>query len=285
MKLGLVQTKQNELYFFSDSEIRFTRSEALQYQSDMVEQTLQLVEDAMKQGCDVVVTPEAFNYPGQAWKLEGGQGEYASYIPALDDALFQRMADLAKQYQSYLIAGVCYRDEYGCYNAAITYDKSGHVMDRYHKVHLVGEEKETFVCGKQYSVLDTEYGKIGIAICYDMQFPESVREMVLAKADLVVCPTWGWEQIYGHARAYENGIYVASAMGIPFEGDIEGVRNPSEVIHPDGSVLVSGSRKDAGVVICELDCKDCDGYRSGRLADRHPDTYGNIAVSYIEQKK
>jgi len=131
--------------------------------------------------------------------------------------------------------------------------------------------------GKEYLVMDTEFGKIGVIICWDMQFPEACRELVLRGAELILCPTWGWEQIYGHSRAYENGVYVASAMSVPFREDITGIRNPSEVISPKGEILASGSRSKAEVVTCELDIRDCKEFKELRMSNRHPETYKQIS--------
>ncbi len=100
-----------------------------------------------------------------------------------------------------------------------------------------------------------------------MPFPESARKLSLLGAELIVCPTWGWEAIYGHARAYENGVYAAAAMAVPYWMDIEGLRSPSEAIAPDGTVLVSGSRKEKGVYLCEMDIRDCKPYRELRLGE------------------
>lgn len=109
-----------------------------------------------------------------------------------------------------------------------------------------------------------------------MQFPECGRILAAKGADLILCPTWGWEAIYGHARAYENGIYAAAAMAIPYWMEIEGIRNPSEVVAPDGRVLCQGERDKEGYWICEFDLKECKEYKKIRMHHRRPETYGEI---------
>ena len=79
--------------------------------------------------------------------------------------------------------------------------------------------------------------------------------------------------MYGHARAYENGVYVAAAMAVPYWMDIEGIRNPSELVAPDGSVLAAAERNRAGVLYYDVDIRDCAAARALRIADRQPETY------------
>ena len=89
-------------------------------------------------------------------------------------------------------------------------------------------------------------------------------------------PDLGWEAIYGHARAYENGVYVAAAMAVPYWMDIEGLRNPSEVVSPCGEILMSADRKRQGVFLCGIDIRDCHSYRELRMRDRRAETYRTI---------
>lgn len=88
-----------------------------------------------------------------------------------------------------------------------------------------------------------------------------------------VCPTWGWEYVYGPSRAYENGVYVAAAMSVPYGEDIHGLRSPSQIIGPDGKILNSGSVSEAGIVMGDVEIRDCKEFRRLRMSDRKPETY------------
>lgn len=274
MKLGLVQTKQNGLYDFANKDLYLTYEQVMVLKAEMEEQTIQLIEEACQLNCDFIVTPEAVNFCGLERCIDCG---YEDVVQTLEDSFFVRVSNLAKKYSTYIVLGAFNKREGQIYNSAIVYDREGKNCLCYDKVHLAGDENLSLKNGTAYQVLDTEFGKIGIVICWDMQFPESCRELTLLGADLIVCPTWGWEGIYAHARAYENGIYVAGAMGIPFIGDITGIRNPSEVISPEGVILAQGSRDKAEVVCCDLDIKDCEEFKAMRLGNRHPETYKLIA--------
>ena len=104
-----------------------------------------------------------------------------------------------------------------------------------------------------------------------MQFPETARAYALQDADMILCPTWGWESLYAQARAYENGIYVAATMAVPEWGDIEEIRSPSQVIAPDGNILGEATRNKSEVLLVNLpDIRDCRALRIGDLRKSFP---------------
>lgn len=274
MKLALLQTKQNELYNFIDTEKIRSEEEILLLQKEMIEKTFQMAEKAAIQGADMIVTTEAINYAGSPKKY---QGNYKKLIYHSQNKILTAFSELAKKYHSYLILDMYYVDQKEkMYNCAFLFNQKGKQQKRYDKVHLAGEEKEYLEAGNKFYVMETKYGNIGICICWDMQFPESARILSLQGADLILCPTWGWEAIYGHSRAYENGVYVAAAMAVPFWMDIEGLRSPSEVISPEGVIISSGNRIGDDIVFAKLDSKKATPYRIARLTERRGECYDKI---------
>lgn len=264
MRLALIQTKQNELYQFENPHVCFTHAESSAFQQQMLEQNLVLIQQAATHGCDLIVTTEAINYPGQPGKV------HADYASLVDDSLRQlvpKLSSIAREHACYIAAGFYSRrtpDETDgeLYNAIWLFDRHGNVCAVYHKTHLAGDENDYLTPGKRYCVVETDFGRIGLAICWDMQFPETCQRLTAMGADLIIAPTWGWEWIYGPARAYENGVYVASAMAVPYIGSIQGIRSPSEVIAPDGEYLIRGSRTAQEVVYCDI--ADLSAYHSLR---------------------
>lgn len=259
MVIGLIQEKQNALYQFGREDIRFTRRQALALQKEMVEKNLAMMRQAAERDCDLLVTSEAFNYAGQPGKVDC---PYEELIPEAGDVLFKELSETARRGKCYLAAGVLRKERTAggsrLYNSIFFYGKDRRLLGVYDKIHLAGEENFFLTPGEQYQVVETEYGGIGMGICWDMQFPETAMNLASAGADLIVVPTWGWEEIYGHARAYENGIYVAAAMAVPYQEDIEGLRTPSEVVGPLGEVLTRGGRGREEVVYCTIpDIRDC----------------------------
>lgn len=272
MRLALIQGKQNELYDFTDPKRRWTEKEAAVLQCEMLDQNLRMIEGAVSQGADLVATSEAINFAGQPGQFEG---DYKAFIKKGQDDICRRISGLAAKGHCWMVAGLYRVDDGGnLRNSAFIWDSLGTLRGIYDKVHLAGTEKEEILPGDCYPIFETPFGRIGVCICWDMQFPECARILSIKGAELILCPTWGWESIYGHARAYENGVYVAAAMSVPYWMDIEGIRNPSEVVAPDGTVLAAAGRQASGALFCELDIKDCAPYKAVHMDDRQPKTYG-----------
>ncbi len=294
MRIALIQTQQNKLYNFLDPEQRLCFEEAKELQKDMINQTISLMEEAIEKGCDLLVTTEAINFAGHPHTFEDLKNQtsigemyqqYEELIPSEEDSIIMELSLLAKKGYCYMIVGMYLKHKVGnsyCMtNSAIVFSPEGKVLDIYDKIHLAGSENDYLKVGKRYVSIESEFGKIGVLICFDAQFPEAYRELALQGCDLIVCSTWGWEQIYGHARAYENGVYVAAAMAVPYWGAIEGLRTPSEIVAPDGRVIARGSYCEAGIILAEVKIDDCKEERKQRLSLRRPLTYQSLNKEYI----
>ncbi len=145
---------------------------------------------------------------------------------------------MAKKYNMYVIA--CFFEKEGdrCYNTAVLIDRSGRVQGRYRKVQLPAPE--TWVCtpGDSYPVFSTDFGKIGIAVCYDMIFPEITACYALQGVDLLFHPTggFGWTEDLGlstlKVRAADHMMWIAAAKNA-------GVHAPGHscIVNPLGQVV------------------------------------------------
>ena len=272
MKLALIQTKQNELYNFPGTR-KFEKSEVLSLRREYMEDVFRLVEEAAKKGADLIVTTEAVNFSGHFTKVkaiysdlyqEMEENEKSDVdIPQDEES---RFAEIAKNYNVMILAGLVRKEHGKLYNSTVFWGRDGKVIDVYHKIHLAGDESKVFVPGEKLHVVDTEFGRIGMAICWDMQFPEMARGLARKGCDLIVCPTWGWEWIYGPARAYENGIFVAAAMAVPYWMPIQDLRRPSMVITPDGVIPEVGPTDQEAIVYCEIADIHCKESREFRTA-------------------
>ena len=265
MKLGLIQTKHEPMYNFLQSTAGLTTVQCLVQQAAQFQQNLNLLGRTPGQGYDLLVTTECINYV----RVSGNE----SY-PSQDGTEIALLSDAARSANAWLVAGLAYRENGAIWNAALIFDRSGNLRQIYRKTHLAGDEGQIFTAGSSLCVQDTDFGRFGIAICWDMQFPEVARTLALQGAELIACPTWGWEaDLYGRARAYENGIFVAAAMAVPAWGPIEIPRTPSSVIGPDGQFLVCGPADSAALVSCVLDLNQAAQYRTLRLESRRPTLY------------
>lgn len=265
MKIALIQEKQNELYRFHDEDLSFHRDEMLFLQKEMVEQNLGLIRNAATRGVDLVLTSEAINFPGQLRCMRGWTS--AELVEEQQGWVLEELGKAACAANMYIVAGI-YRvcDDGELRNQAVVFDRSGREIHSYTKNFLAGDEREYLTAGTDFPVWKSEFGPIGLGVCWDMQFPETCRAYVKQGAEMVLAPTWGWEHPYACARAYENGIYVAAAMAVPQYKNIEGKRAPSMLVSPDGEVLAEGPCDRPAVVVAEIDCLgSCEPYRSLRM--------------------
>lgn len=252
MRLALIQERQNALYAFHSEELLGPQDAILDLMEKMVQQNLSLLEQAAEAGADLALTSEAINYPGVP-SLLGGLSS-AELVACGQDGLYQRFSRLARAAGMNIVVGVLWREANGAlYNTALVFDRRGCEAHRYHKNFLAGDEKDYMTAGCGFPIWEGEFGRVGVGICWDLQFPVVAQSYALQGADLVLCLTWGWESTYATARAYENGIYLASAMAVPSYKPIVGPRMPSSVISPTGQVLVEGGRDSEGVVILDID--------------------------------
>lgn len=170
---------------------------------------------------DLVVLPEMFNCPYQT-------DQFPSYAEGADESpTLKAVSRAARDTEVYLVAGsIPERDQDHIYNTSFIYNPTGELIGRHRKLHLFDidvpgqiqfKESETLTPGDQVTVVDTDFGKLGVAICYDIRFPELARLMTLQGAQLLVFPgafnlTTGpahWE-ILSRTRALDNQVYLAT---------------------------------------------------------------------------
>lgn len=276
MKLGLVQSVHNSMYDFLNPRFSFFRRECRILQEQQVQQNLELLSGAAGKGFDLLVTTECINYIRTS--AHNDPSDTVLY-PPLDCAHVEALGNAARAAQSWLVAGFGYRQGGTARNAALIFDRSGALRTVYHKMHLAGDENRVFTPGDTFCIEQADFGRFGVCICWDMQFPETARTLAHRGANLIVCPTWGWEaDLYGRARAYENGVFAAAAMAVPAWGPIEAPRTPSSVISPNGEMLACGETECGGIVSYSLDPAAAHETRRFRLSGRRPSLYGALTA-------
>lgn len=175
-----------------------------------LEEMARVAKAARLQGAQLVIFPELF--------LCGyNLGDDApSVADRVDGSTVKRAGEIARQSGVALIYGYAERDGGSIYNSAVFIAESGAVLGNYRKVHLFGaEEKRIFEPGEDVLVVPYAGFKIGLLICYDIEFPEFVRMTVLQGADFLAVPTALTPPYYEipttivRARAYENQVFVA----------------------------------------------------------------------------
>ncbi|MFA6240518.1 MAG: carbon-nitrogen hydrolase family protein [Candidatus Hydrogenedentales bacterium] len=286
MKISVIQT-QRKFKYEPLSPGTAGKEECLHYSRLEIEEGFEMMERAGSQGAQLIVTIEGFN---ESVSPRDPRYDIRDFVEPLDGPLINRFGKLAKTHSAYVVAGLYTGREDKAYNSAVLFAPDGSIRGIYDKVHMPYNDDRSFASGDHYPVFETEFGNVAMLICWDMQFPEPVREVALAGADLIACPTQGWEPIYGPCRAYENGVSLAVAMYVPYGRDLWDDCDPSCIIDNRGKVVAAASRRGSDIASADIDLKQepppqygaeqFTGMRSMReirMSQRRPDTYRLIA--------
>ncbi|KAA1429224.1 nitrilase-related carbon-nitrogen hydrolase [Nocardioides antri] len=248
---------------------------------------LAAVDEAAAAGARVVVLPElattgyCFTDAAQARAL----------AEPVDGPTVRALTDLAARHDLVVVVGLALLDPEGrLRNSAVLVDGDGPAAV-YDKVHLWGREPDVFTAGDAPPpVVATRHGRVGLMVCYDLEFPEWVRRAALDGAELVCVPV-NWpdpgrpdgerpvETLTAQVAAATNRVYVAVADRV---GDERGTRwiGGSVIAGPDGYPLVV-SRLDGSSQTLLADC-DLASARdkalsrhNDRFADRRPHLYSS----------
>lgn len=230
-------------------------------------ETEKLVDQAARQGASLVVLPENFAFMGHACRELLDIQETPG-----DGPLQQFLADLARRKGIWLVGGTVPL-------TASTPDKvraaclvlcpEGQVRARYDKMHLFDvklaengeryEESASIEPGEAPVVVDTPFGKLGLAICYELRFPELFRALIDRGAELFALPSAftaitgkaHWQTLV-RARAVENLAYIAAAAQGGFHVNGRETYGNSMVVDPWGAVLDCRERGN-GVAMASID--------------------------------
>ncbi|MDD4962600.1 MAG: carbon-nitrogen hydrolase family protein [Gallionella sp.] len=221
-----------------------------------------LIAKAVDQGARLVVLPEFFAIMGltELDKIQVREQEGSGQIQTF-------LSETARYYKIWLVGGsipLAASTPDKVLNSCLVYDDTGKQVARYDKIHLFNlelgtenyHEAKTIEPGNQVVVVDSPFGRIGLAVCYDLRFPELFRAM--KDVDVIVLPaafteTTGkmhWDVLI-RARAIENLAYViASAQG-GYHVNGRETHGNSMVVDPWGRVLDRLPR-GSGVVVAEI---------------------------------
>lgn len=170
-----------------------------------VEQFCDLARRAAVHKPDVICLPEGITVVGT------GQSYWQVGEP-LQGPTAARLGSLARELHSYVVAGIYERKGELLYNTAVLIARDGKIAGRYRKTHLPREEWEAGITpGDEYPVFQTDFGKVGLIVCWDVQFPEPSRAMARQGAEILLLPIWGGNETLAKARAIENHVFLVSS--------------------------------------------------------------------------
>lgn len=186
---------------------------------------------APEQKPDVVCLPEGVT-------VVGTKHRYVEVGEPVPGPTTEQIGRLAREIHAYVVAGLYERVGPVVYNTAVLLDREGRLAGRYRKTHLPREEWEAGLTpGDEYPVFQTDFGRIGILVCWDVQFPEPWSALGRKGAEMILLPAWGGNETLLLARAMENHVYVVSSSY-----DMK-----TCIIAPDGKIRAEATKEKPAV--------------------------------------
>jgi len=233
-----------------------------------------LAEQAARAGSELLLLPEL-------WDTGYDLANWRRYAVPLNEGTFAVMAQLARRHRLAVGGSALEASNGAAYNTFALYGADGALLASYRKVHLFGvmEEPRWLLGGQRLQLAQTPWGNVGLAICYDLRFPEVFRRYALAGARAVfIVAEWPaaralhWRTLL-RARAIENSLFV---LGVNRVGESRGERfaGHSAVVDPWGELLVEGNDAEALLIAAlDLSAVDAAHARLPVLSDRRPEVY------------
>lgn len=244
------------------------------------------VAAAVRDRADIIVLPELVT---SGYVFQSAQ-ETASVAITANDQLLQEWSAAAGRGGAVVIGGFCERGSDGrIYNSAAVVDGTG-VIGVYRKTHLWDREKLFFEAGDAPpAVFDTPAGRIGVLVCYDLEFPEMTRALALAGAELIAVPT-NWplvdrpegerppEVTIAMAAARVNRVFIACCDRTGTERGQEWTGGTS-IVSESGWVVAAQTGIGPARAVVDLTRSHDKGLTqlADVFADRRPGLYGAVA--------
>ena len=248
--------------------------------------------EAKEKGADIVLFPEMWS---DGYNLPQSEAELKKLAIRKDSDFINAFRELAAKLQ--MAIGITFLElsDPKPLNSAVFFDRLGHEILHYSKVHTCAFDDEAVLSGgEHFRTADLDFGRgtvrIGSMICFDREFPESARILMLKGAELILAPNACPMEINRlstlRTRAYENMVAVATCNypagqpdcnghstlfdGVPWLRDLPGGRD----------MCVMEAPEDPGVYIATLDLDLLRNHRSGDIMGdkyRHPEAYGILS--------
>ncbi len=236
---------------------------------DTIFRGVKLAKQAAEREADIICLPEH-------WLPENTIPAAMSPIPGLQS--------IAEEYGVEVVGGAFYEKVKGQMRlSSPVIGADGTVLGRQFKVHLFRFERKYATHGNSYNIFQLKRCKIGILVCYDVDFPEPSRIYALKGAEIIFCPSriirpgiTPWQQ-YLTVRCLENRIPIVApnVYSPPWFTGHSSILSLKEdprtrISHPQ---IASVSRRGEGIVVKEIDLRFHNRLRRERFADRRPETY------------
>jgi predicted amidohydrolase len=219
-------------------------------------QFLEVIDRQVPAKTDVILLPEGMTVVGTG----KGDAEVSEPVPG---PTTDKLGAVARRRHSYIVAGIYERESPAVYNTAVLIDREGRLIGKYRKVYLPREEVEAGLTpGNDFPVFRTDFGKVGIMICWDVEYADPARALALKGAELILLPIWDGDATLTKARAIENHVFLATST----YGD------SSLILDPNGETQAAASQNGT-VAVARID-----------LNRRYDDTWlGNMRERFMKE--
>ncbi len=239
-----------------------------------LEQAIGFIKQASAKRSDLILFPELWS--------SGYDLKHASRYTPVNNSILEVLTGLAIS-EKIAIGGSLLEEVDGqFYNTFYLIDKNGQVLNKYRKIHLfrLMNEERWLIAGNQPQMANFSWGMAGMAICYDLRFPELFRQYALGNARLICLPSeWPSKRINHwkillQARAIENQMFVAAVNCVGNTGN-ELFGGASAIVSPWGELLAEGDSQSEALLTAEVDLDEVERVRQmiPIFQDRRPDIY------------
>jgi predicted amidohydrolase len=203
---------------------------------------------------DLILLPEGITVIGTG-------KSYVDVSETIPGPTTEELGRLARRKGAYVVAGIYEREGIAVYNTAVLMDREGRIAGKYRKVYLPhGEVEGGLTPGNSYPVFQTDFGKVGIMICYDVFFSDPARALGLKGAEMILLPIWGGDEVLAKARAIESRVFLITS----------GYDHPTYIMDPYGEKIASAD-KHGSAAIATVDLNRIYGEeRGGNMRNRRP---------------
>lgn len=260
------------------------------------ERIIKEIKSVAAQGAQLVIFPECA-LTGYCFN---SLDEAKPFAETINGKSAQAIAQVCKETDVHAIAGFIEQDGDNYFNAAMLVTPDG-ISGTYRKVHLpfLGVDRFLTPGNRPFHIFDTALGRIGMNICYDINFPEAPRALKLLGAELFVLPTnwpqgaWRTPKFMLNARAQENHINLVAVNRIGVERGWRFI-GQSKIVDCNGDIVVEASADKEEILFAEIDIQAANqnkivnvagAYEMDRIADRRPEFYAPVAENAVSSRQ
>jgi len=224
---------------------------------------------------DIFITPECW-LDGYAAPDEVSTREKLMAVaqPLEGSPYLEKVAALAKQYNMWICFGFSSLEDGKLFNTSGLWNRQGALTGVYHKTHIQTHDVQ-YDLGMGLPVWDSEWGKLGMMICADRRWPETVRALRIQGARLILNPTYGMHgemnQKIMEVRAWENQCFIAFTHP-----------QQSLLVNPKGTPILNVHDDQAGYSITTIDLTEAKD--DNHIRDRRPELYKSISEGVYDPK-